>query len=72
MNYQIEIVASAVHDAYCREDTEVSEVDRAEAKTIVDYLYEHGWFIGRTEDEPLDEHVSSGPIQRALGIENAE
>lgn len=57
----IEMLAESI--AYVYGGAEVRDTDREEAAEMVDYLHKAGWRL--IQDS---EHVSDGPIQRALGM----
>lgn len=63
VNYQVEILAAAI--AYAYGNGEVQDIEREEAADMVEFLSDKGWRITRKD---TDEHVTEGPIQRALGM----
>jgi hypothetical protein len=62
---QVEILAQAITEVWGSED--VGPMERSEAADIIEWLNGEGYYI--LAQQPLDEDVSSGPIQRALGME---
>lgn len=65
MDYQVEVLAAAI--AYAYGNGAVRDTDREEASDMVKFLRERGWRVSR--DDMINEYVSDGPIQRALGID---
>lgn len=67
-NYEVEALASAI--AYAYGDGEVRDIEREEATDMWDYLKERGWRL--TREDTVNEYVTDGPIQRALGIDGGD
>lgn len=65
MDYQVEVLAAAI--AYAYGNGKVLDIEKEEAADMVKFMNERGWRIIR--DDKVNEYVSDGPIQRALGIE---
>ncbi len=65
MSEQVKVLAECIAQVWGNE--EVGPMEMSEALDIVDALNKSGWRI--TRQDPADEFVSDGPIQRALGID---
>lgn len=66
MDYQVEEMAKALHFVTCSGDhhSNPDDGDVADAKELVEYLFEQGYRLSRLDPEPAIE----GPLQRALGL----